>query len=105
MLLVLLWHVVCYRFGQSMGVEVVASPKPGVLSQEVEGYRLGVSHRLVMVWVAAKAAFGLLPEEGDYLFNGPLVHLTPISKEIRLEPSVGCAPSALLSRRIELLLC
>jgi hypothetical protein len=85
----LLWRLLCYRFGQALGVEVVASPKRGVLSQEVEGHRLGVSHRLVLLWVAAKPAFGLLPEEGGYLVNGPFIHFTPISIEIRLEPSVG----------------
>src|SRR5262249_10598268 len=105
MVIGLLWPLLCYRFGQSLGVEVVASPKPGVLSQEVEGHRLGVSHRLVLVWVAAKAAFGLLSEEGGYLINGPLVHLTPVSMEIRLEPSVGPAESALLNMRTESLLC
>jgi hypothetical protein len=59
----------------------------------------------VLVWVAARAAFGLLPEEGGYLINGPMVHLTPISMEIRLEPSVGHAGSASLNRRTEFLLC
>ena len=105
MVIGLQWHLLCHRFGQSLGVEVVASPKPGVLSQEVEGHRLGVSHRLVLVWVAAKAAFGLLPEEGGYLINGPLVHLTPISMEMRLEPSVGPAEGAPSNRRTEFLLC
>ena len=83
----------------------MASPKPGVLSQEVENHRLGVSHRFVLDCVAAKAAFGLLAEQGGYLINGPLVHLTPISMEIRLEPSVGPAERAPLSRRTEFLLC
>jgi hypothetical protein len=105
MVIGLLWNLLCYRFGQSLGVEVVASPKPAVLSQEVEGHRLGVSHRLVLVWVAAKGAFGLPPEEGGYLINGPLVQLTPISMGIRLEPSVGPAESAPLNRRTEFLLC
>jgi hypothetical protein len=59
----------------------------------------------VLVWVAANAVFGLLPEEGGYLINGPLVHLTPISMEIPLEPSVGPAESAPLNRRTEFLLC
>jgi hypothetical protein len=59
----------------------------------------------VLVWVGAKAPFGLLPGEGGYLINGPLVQLSPISMEIRLEPSVGPAGSAPLNRRTELLLC
>src|SRR6516225_5124873 len=53
---------------------------------------------------SCESGFRPAPKEGGYLINGPLVHLTPISMEIRLEPSVGPAEIVLLNQRTEFLL-